>query len=157
VIAVREAQLGRDHPDTLWALNDYAAFLTTTGRPAAARPILDDLIGRARRVFGPESTTRAQMEHTYAEMLLANREWREARSRLQRVLEIYERHGSMYLGLAWYQHAQACAGEGDRNTTLSSLGKALANGYGKDAWRTDAAFSRYRDDSAFASLGGGAS
>lgn len=86
-----ESRLGREHPDTLKAVNHFAQGLLVQGRNAEAEPLLLRLLEASERVLGREHNdtinTVADLGYTYRQ----NGRYSEAEPLLLRALEASER------------------------------------------------------------------
>jgi serine/threonine protein kinase/tetratricopeptide (TPR) repeat protein len=53
-LALRQAALGPDHPDTLKTLNNLATAYADSGKPEQALPLLQDVLKRQQATLGPD-------------------------------------------------------------------------------------------------------
>ena len=89
-LAIREAALGPDHPDTAPSLNNLAAAAPAQGRYGEAEPLLPPGAGDPRGGAGPRPPRHGQSLNNLAELLRAQGRYGEAEPLYRRALAIRE-------------------------------------------------------------------
>ncbi len=130
-LAIREAALGPDHPDTALSLNNLAELLRAQGRSGEAEPLFRQALAIREAALGPDHPNTAQSLNNLAALLWAQGRYGEAESMYRRALTIND--------ALWRAHP------GDSELGLM-LGKSLVmlGDYLKDRSRTAEAESVYR-------------
>ena len=90
-LAIREATLGPEHPDTAESLNELAVALTDLGEYAAARPLFERAVRIRERALGARDPAVARSLNGMARVLLHLGDAAEAQLLLERALAIRER------------------------------------------------------------------
>jgi tetratricopeptide (TPR) repeat protein len=90
-LAIREQQLGPEHPDTATSLNNLAELYRAQGRYEQAEPLLQRALAIWERVLGPEHPNTAASLNNLAEIYLAQSKHEQAEPLLQRALAIDEK------------------------------------------------------------------
>jgi tetratricopeptide (TPR) repeat protein len=103
-LAIREKQLGPEHPETATSLNNLAWLLKAQGELGEARPLLERALAICEKQLGPEHPETAASLNNLAWLLKAQGELGEARPLLERALAICEKqlgpeHPDTALGL----------------------------------------------------------
>jgi tetratricopeptide (TPR) repeat protein len=90
-LAIREKQLGPEHPHTVRSLNNLAWLLDARGELSEARPLLERALAIREKQLGPEHPGTATSLNNVAALLRAQGELSEARPLLERALAIREK------------------------------------------------------------------
>lgn len=89
-LAIRERQLGPEHPGTAVILNNLATLLYEQGEYAEARPLLERALAIREQQLGPEHPHTATSLHHLGTLLRSQGGYAEARSLYDRALAIRE-------------------------------------------------------------------
>ena len=90
-LAIREKQLGPDHPDTAISLGNLANLLEAQGDLAAARPLHERALAIREKRLGPDHPDTAASLSNLARLLRAQGDLAAARTLYERALAIYEK------------------------------------------------------------------
>jgi tetratricopeptide (TPR) repeat protein len=89
-LAVRQAALGPEHPDTASSVEGLALLCQAQGGFAQAQPLFERALAIREKVHGPDHSNTAQSLNNLALLLLDQRDLEKARPLLERALSIYE-------------------------------------------------------------------
>jgi tetratricopeptide (TPR) repeat protein len=89
-LAISEARLGPDHPDTATSLSNLANVLRDQGDPAGARRLYERAVAISEARLGPDHPTTAQSLNNLASVLRAQGDLDAARSVHERALAMFE-------------------------------------------------------------------
>jgi tetratricopeptide (TPR) repeat protein len=90
-LALREQELGPDHPDTATSLNNLAELYRAQGRYGEAEPLYQRALALCERVLGADHPDTAMSLNNLAALYDAQGRYGEAEPLYQRALVIYER------------------------------------------------------------------
>jgi tetratricopeptide (TPR) repeat protein len=90
-LAIREKELGPEHPSTAISLNNLAALLQDQGDLAAARPLYERALAICEKVLAPEHPETADSLNCLAFLLQAQGDFAGARPLYERALAICEK------------------------------------------------------------------
>jgi tetratricopeptide (TPR) repeat protein len=90
-LAIREATLGADHPDTLTDVNNVALLRHARGRPDEAEALFKRALAGREKVLGPDHPDTLQSAHNLAGLYLSRGRYDEAEPLYRRALAGYER------------------------------------------------------------------
>ena len=101
-LAIREAYLGPDHPDTAETLNNLAIVLRAQGDLDGARPLLERALRIHEEQLGPEHPDTAEILNNLGLVLRGQGDSEDARVLFERALAIRERQlGADHPDTAW--------------------------------------------------------
>jgi len=89
-LAIREAQLGPEHPSTATSLNNLAVLLESMGEYGDARPLYERALAIDEKALGPEHPDTAIDLNNLALLLKSMGEYGDARPLFERALSICE-------------------------------------------------------------------
>jgi tetratricopeptide (TPR) repeat protein len=89
-LAIREQQLGADHPATALSLNNLAALYATTGRYGEAEPLYQRALAIREQQLGADHPDTALSLNNLAELYRTTGRYGAAEPLYQRALAIYE-------------------------------------------------------------------
>jgi tetratricopeptide (TPR) repeat protein len=89
-LAMRQAALGPEHPDTASSMAGLALLCQAQGDFAQAQPLFERALAIREKVHGPNHSNTAQSLNNLALLLLDQRDLEKARPLLERALSIYE-------------------------------------------------------------------
>jgi len=90
-VAIREKELGPDHPDLAYSLNAYGILHMETGDLAAARPLYERALAMWEKTQGAEAPNVAQALNNLANVYWATGDYAGARPLMERALAIREK------------------------------------------------------------------
>jgi tetratricopeptide (TPR) repeat protein len=128
-LALREAALGREHPDSAQTINNTAELYRLLGNPAEAQPRYELSIAIRQRTLGPEHPLVAQSLNNIANLLRALGRYDEAEPRYRRSLEIRRRaFGDMHpvVATSWNNLAMLAQHRGLWAQAIASYERSLA-------------------------------
>jgi tetratricopeptide (TPR) repeat protein len=144
---------GDKHPMILRSMNNLAVALIASDELDEAGVLLREVVAVGEQVH-PGSQDHVTHIHSLGELQIATGELAKAERTLLEAVEMYERLGRHYAGLALYQLGGIAARLGRREDALSFLGRARDRGY--TGWNLDAPeFASLRGDAEFEALFGG--
>jgi tetratricopeptide (TPR) repeat protein len=128
-LALREKQLGPDHPDTAESLNNFALSLRDEGDLEAARPLLERALAVNEKAFGRDHAVTATSVNNLALLLHAQGDIAAARPLFERALAGVEKaHGGDHPATAASlgNLGLLLKDEGDLTASRALLERALA-------------------------------
>jgi tetratricopeptide (TPR) repeat protein len=128
-LAIDEARLGKDHPDTVQSLNNLALVLADQGDLDGARTLLERALTIFEGRLGPDHPDTANSLNNLAGVLHEQGDLDTARTLYERALAIYEaRLGKDHpaTGRILSNLALVLAGQGDLDRARTLLERALA-------------------------------
>ena len=127
-LEIRRRVLGNAHPETVSSMNNVAVQLTALGRYDEAASVLDEVLAIDEQ-YAAGSPAHAIHLHSYAELRIEQRDWPDARRRIEAALDIYRRTNHQYLGGALVQAAGIEARSGRPGAALDDLEEAVEVGH----------------------------
>jgi tetratricopeptide (TPR) repeat protein len=101
-LAIREKELGLEHPDVAWTLNGLACLDMDLGRYAEAEPLLERALAIREKALGPEHRDLAETLYDSATLYCDQGQYAKAEPLYQRALVIWEKAlGPKHPDVAW--------------------------------------------------------
>jgi serine/threonine protein kinase/tetratricopeptide (TPR) repeat protein len=145
--------LGDDHPQTLGTMNNLAILYGYMDRYDEAKRILERAITSINENPGVVQDDYPVYIHSMGEIMLKTGDLEQAETYLRRTLEIYEsRGGHPFLGLVVSQLAAVSARQGERETALALLRRALKEESIDASVAENADFTSLRGDPGFEAI-----
>jgi tetratricopeptide (TPR) repeat protein len=90
-LAIRENELGPEHPDVAWSLNDLGFMIERQGHFAAAQPFYERALAINEKKLGPEHLATVMNIHNLGRLLQAQGDFAGARTLQERALALNEK------------------------------------------------------------------